>query len=146
MPDDSRRSDETNTRESDTPARVRRVPERDGVFEVLSNPRRRHVLHALGERSEWPLDELAERIAVDEHCGSGGASEETVDRVFASLYHVHLPLLREHEVVTFDSASNLIGRGDATERMTAALEAAEAALDAHSGGGPPTGDGPDGVG
>ncbi|MFC4550913.1 MULTISPECIES: DUF7344 domain-containing protein [Halorussus] len=104
----------------------------DGVFadlfDALSHHRRRFVLHVLRDGNEpmsletlgaytaaWERDQSPENVA-DEH----------VERVSASLYHAHLPKLREKNLVEFDRAERVVSLadGEATEQyrnLTAAL-------------------------
>lgn len=137
MTDDAPESDGGDGGESDEPLRDRRIPERvvslDDVFDVLGNSRRRHVLYAFQERSEWSVDDLARRIAARETDSSEAAVDETDRRrVHTSLHHVHIPLLREHDVVTYDAASKHVRPGGSADRMLAALEGVGAYLDSGS--------------
>ncbi|MDZ5812342.1 transcriptional regulator [Halorubrum sp. AD140] len=82
----------------------------DDVFEVLSNRRRRFVIHAL-KRAEEPVEvsELSRYVT---------AWERDVDpemvryqerrNVYSTLQRTHLPKLEEKNVVTVDSETNLV--------------------------------------
>lgn len=83
---------------------------RDAVFDLLSNRRRRFVLHRLQKnRSGIELGELATEIAAEEN---GVAPEELSaqqrKRTYVSLYQTHVPKLVEADVVTYDSESGMI--------------------------------------
>lgn len=100
----------------------------DELFDALANHRCRFVLHhlqdgdgpmslaTLGEyTAAWERDESPEDVA-----------EEYVERVSASLYHAHLPKLREKNLVEFDRVEHVVSLadGETTERyrnLTAAL-------------------------
>lgn len=130
-----------------------RVPGRaltaDDVFEVLDSSRRRYLLSALRERSEWQLDDLAGRVAARETDAPDRASDEKItERVYASLYRVHVPLLADRGVVSFDPATERVVAGDRFAPMVAALVAVGEALDAAAettGGDGEDPDGPTGL-
>lgn len=76
----------------------------DDIFEILSNHRRRMVLHQLQER-EGPIQvkQLAEEVAAMEN---GVAVEELSSqqrkRVYVSLYQTHLPKMAEMALIEYD--------------------------------------------
>ena len=80
------------------------------VFEVLSNRRRRFVIHAL-KRAEGPVDvsELSAHVTAWER---GVALDEVryEDRrnVYSTLRRTHLPKLEEKNVVTVDEEANVV--------------------------------------
>lgn len=133
MPDDSRESDEGRAGTPNGAARERRIPERavgfDAVFRVLDDPRRRYLLYALEERSEWELADLAARVAAWEaDAPEGAVDEDDRTRVYTALFHVHLPVLRDHDVVRFDPDAERVAAGEDAERIQTALAAVGAAL------------------
>ncbi|WP_424016057.1 DUF7344 domain-containing protein [Halorubrum xinjiangense] len=82
----------------------------DEIFEVLSNRRRRFVIHAL-KRAEGPVEvsELSTHVTAWEH----GVDPEEVqyeDRrnVYSTLQRTHLPKLEEKNVVTVHEEENLV--------------------------------------
>lgn len=147
MGDDSPQSEEDAG--SDRPTGRQRVPGRalaaDDVFEVLDSSRRRYLLSTLSERPEWRLDDLAERIAARETDAPVRADDEgDEEQVYASLYHVHVPLLADRGVVTFDPETDRVVADDRLDRMVAALVAAGEALDAAAESDAARGQGSDG--
>lgn len=76
----------------------------DVIFDALSVRRCRYALRSL-EASETPisLDELAEEVAVREHeTAIDDVPSEAVKRVYASLYHSHVPKLADADLVDYD--------------------------------------------
>jgi DNA-binding transcriptional ArsR family regulator len=80
------------------------------VFEVLSNRRRRFVIHAL-KRAEGPVDvsELSAHVTAWER----GVDPDEVryeDRrnVYSTLQRTHLPKLEQKNVVTVDEEANVV--------------------------------------
>jgi DNA-binding transcriptional ArsR family regulator len=89
--------------------------DRDRVFALLKNPRRRAVLRQLGETPTTTLSDLADRIAADEN----GTTPEQLSsserkRVYVSLYQNHLPKLAEFDAIDYDRS-----RGDVRRRQRA---------------------------
>lgn len=76
----------------------------DDIFEILSNHRRRMVLHFLQEREgAIQVKQLAEAVAAMEN---GVAVEELTSqqrkRVYVSLYQTHLPKMAEKSLIDYD--------------------------------------------
>lgn len=106
-PEESRRASSTDRRNPEA-----YLLSSDGVYESLSHPRRRYVCYLLGETDSWSLTDLATRIAAWE----SDAPPRTItdphkERVYVSLYHLHVPKLVELNVVTFDEVSDRISAG-----------------------------------
>lgn len=85
----------------------------DDIFEILSNHRRRMVLHLLQEREdEIQVKQLAEAVAAMEN---GVSVEELTSqqrkRVYVSLYQTHLPKMAELSLIDYD-------RDDGTVRLS----------------------------
>ena len=82
----------------------------DDVFEMLSNRRRRFVIHAL-KRAEEPVDvsELSTYVTAWE-CGVDPDAVKYEDRrnVYSTLQRIHLPKLEEKNVVRVDEDENLV--------------------------------------
>lgn len=83
---------------------------RDDIFEVLSNRRRRYVLHYLTQNGDAAtLGQAAEQVAAWEN--ETRVDEVTADqrkRVYTSLQQFHLPKLDDQNVVEFDDRSGRI--------------------------------------
>jgi DNA-binding transcriptional ArsR family regulator len=82
----------------------------DDVFEMLSNRRRRFVIHAL-KRAEGPVDvsELSTHVTAWER-GVDPDAVKYEDRrnVYSTLRRIHLPKLEEKNVVRVDEEANLV--------------------------------------
>lgn len=82
----------------------------DEIFEVLSNRRRRFVIHAL-KRAEGPVDvsELSTHVTAWER-GVGLDEVRYEDRrnVYSTLQRTHLPKLEEKNVVRVDEETKLV--------------------------------------
>ncbi|MDZ5811873.1 hypothetical protein U4E84_11025 [Halorubrum sp. AD140] len=106
------------------------VLELDRVFSVLSHPKRRYLVYALAEDSEWTLPELATKLAAWEgHADERDVGARTRDRQYISLYHTHVPNLVDHGVAEFDAETETLARGAHAERVFAALAGAGDGLD-----------------
>ena len=82
----------------------------DDVYEMLSNRRRRFVIHAL-KRAEEPVDvsELSTHVTAWER-GVDPDAVKYEDRrnVYSTLQRIHLPKLEEKNVVRVDEEANLV--------------------------------------
>ena len=79
--------------------------QRDEIFDVLSNQRRRYVLHYLkqheGRRVE--LRELVDQVAAWEHETTIDALESDKRKnVYSSLRQFHLPMMAEADVIEYE--------------------------------------------
>lgn len=97
---------------------------RDDVFDVLSNRRRRYMLHYLQQNGEVAsLGEVAEKVAAWEN---GTAVEDVTSdqrkRVYTSLQQFHLPKMDEHGVVEFDRRAGAIELSEAAGDVDIYLE------------------------
>ncbi|MDB9248701.1 transcriptional regulator [Halorubrum ezzemoulense] len=82
----------------------------DEVFEILSNRRRRFVIHAL-KRAEGPIEvsELSTHVTAWEHdIDPTDVKYEDRRNVYSTLQRTHLPKLEEVNVVTVDDEANLV--------------------------------------
>lgn len=92
---------------------------RDVLFDMLSSPRRRYVLHYLhqaGGRAE--LGELADHVAAwenDTTIEQLGSQERK--RVYISLYQTHVPKLDEVGVVEYDQSSGVVDLADRADEL-----------------------------
>ncbi|MFC7141316.1 hypothetical protein ACFQMA_15940 [Halosimplex aquaticum] len=85
--------------------------ERDALFAILADPRRRRLLDVLETRdpgARMALSELADRLAAAE----GSTSGERRHDVAAALHHVHLPKLDDAGLVEYDPTERVV---EATE-------------------------------
>lgn len=134
MSDDSDPGEQYDERSShtstDVPSIDPSVLELDHVFGVLDHPRRRYLLYAMATDDQWTLRELATKlVAWEQDLDEEAVDEDQCDRMYVSLYHVHVPRLVEHGVVGFDEETETISRADHTEQVFAVLEGAGASLD-----------------
>ena len=82
----------------------------DHVFDLLADYRRRLALACLLDHEPAvSLPDLAEEVAVREFGRPvTDLSGETVLEVYFSLYHAHVPMLVEADVVTYDQERDLV--------------------------------------
>lgn len=83
---------------------------RDDVFDLLSNARRRYVIHYLaGSGGRENLTELAEEVAAWEMgVPVDAVTDDARRRVYISLYQTHLPKLEQSGIVTYDQESRIV--------------------------------------
>lgn len=86
----------------------------DETLEALADERRRLALDCLPSRGETAaLTDLTRRVAVGEaEAPVDAVSEERIERVKRSLYHVHLPRLDDVGLVAFDPEERTVERTD----------------------------------
>ncbi|MFB6130731.1 MAG: hypothetical protein ABEJ28_07930 [Salinigranum sp.] len=85
-------------------------PDKDSLFELLSNSRRRHTMRCLKEHATMTLADVAEEIAVRERATTiDKIDAESVQDVYHSLYHVHVPKLERADLVIYDQEQDLVG-------------------------------------
>lgn len=102
----------------------------DHVYESLAHPRRRYLCYTLLEDTEWSLTDLATKVAaweneVPEHA----VSDDQRDKVYVSLYHVHVPKLVDLGVLSFDEWTETVTPAENAEQVLTALQAMGASLD-----------------
>lgn len=94
--------------------------ERDALFEVLGNVRRRYVVEVLrGESRPVTLDELATRVAAREN--ETTVSDVTPSErklVYTSLQQTHLPKMVEAGAVEYDRERNVVVPSEALTEVT----------------------------
>jgi len=90
-------------------------PDKGEVFDLLSNHRRRHVIHyCKREEGEVTVSDLAEQIAAWEN----DKTVEEIDhaerkRVYTSLQQTHLPTLADAQMIHYDNSTvELTDRAD----------------------------------
>lgn len=78
------------------------------VFDLLSNARRRFVLHYLSQH-DGPVElrELADEVARWE-TGSESLTRKQRKRVYVSLYQTHIPRLADSGVIEYDADTGLV--------------------------------------
>lgn len=91
----------------------------DRVFDLLSNQRRRFVIHCL-QKYENPmaLADMADKIAVWENdTGISNVSAEEVKRVYISLYHTHVPKLADADIVEYSQDRDSVTMTDTADEI-----------------------------
>lgn len=74
------------------------TPDWDRIYQAMAQPVRRAVVEAVLEGGKKAsIDDIVAQLCDDD------ADEQTVTRVASSLHHVHLPVLAEVGLVTYDS-------------------------------------------
>lgn len=102
----------------------------DYVFQSVANSRRRYLLYTLESKTEWSVTELATKLATWEtDTQEQDVSQEEIDRIFASLYHAHIPKLVDERVIEFDKESETIRPGEYAAQVLTVLAGAGASLD-----------------
>jgi hypothetical protein len=100
---------------------------RDDVFELLSNERRRYVLHHLKQHDEAvELGTLSEYVAAWENeTAVEEVSSTERKRVYTSLQQFHLPKMEKQQVVEFDQRDGTVGLSDRAGDLEVYLEVVE---------------------
>lgn len=92
--------------------------EKDLVFELLKNHRRRSVLKHLRDHGETALGDLAEAIAAEENDTTvAELSADERKRVYIGLYQTHLPKMDGAGVVNYDQNRGLVSSGPAIDQL-----------------------------
>lgn len=98
---------ESRTEFTTVPEGIGGLSESD-YHELFAAERRRTTLAILADRTDpIDLENLAAAVATREH-DAGLPDDEAVDRVAASLYHVHLPKMDGAGLVDYDPDANRI--------------------------------------
>ncbi|MFC4551690.1 MULTISPECIES: DUF7344 domain-containing protein [Halorussus] len=97
---------------------------REIVFEMLSNGRRRHVVHyLLAHDEESELRDLSRELAAWENDKSAGAvTAEERRRVYNALQQSHLPKLDDAGLVRYDAARGTVAATDDLTDLQVYLE------------------------
>jgi DNA-binding transcriptional ArsR family regulator len=97
---------------------------KDVLFDILSNPRRRHALHFLKQRGgPAEVGEMAETLAAWEHGTAVEAiSSKQRKRVYTSLYQSHLPKMQRAGIVDYDRPRGVVDLKPAAEELEIHLE------------------------
>ncbi|MFC6940913.1 hypothetical protein ACFQE8_13240 [Salinirubellus sp. GCM10025818] len=98
--------------------------DRETVFSILSNRRRRYVLHFLKARDgSVGLRELSERIAAWENdCRPEQVTSKERKRVYAALHQSHLPKMDRAGVIRYDPDRGTIELTEASSSFDVYLE------------------------
>jgi DNA-binding transcriptional ArsR family regulator len=97
---------------------------KDLVFTMLSNQRRRHVIHYLKQRGEQvTVRDLSRQVAAWEN----GVGVEQLDykqrkRVYTSLHQTHLPKLDDAGIVEYDRDRGTVSLGSAAVELDVYME------------------------
>lgn len=95
----------------------------EAAFDILSNRRRRFVLHALESEGQADLGHLAERIAAWE---DGTEADQVTSRsrksVYTSLQQCHLPKMDDADIVDYDRRAGVVEPTEAAEQLDVYLE------------------------
>jgi hypothetical protein len=115
------------TAEKEEPSESEDVISYDESFDLLSNHRRRYVLHYLKQNGETvTLGDLAEQIAAWENgIDIDDLSYDQRKRVYTSLQQVHLPRMDDARVVEFDDREGSVEVGPAAEDLDFYLDVVE---------------------
>lgn len=132
--DDETDDDNTASESPSDAGTIPKIPEHildlDYVFQSVANSRRRYLLYTLESQTEWSVTELATKlVAWETDTQEQDVSQEEIDRMFASLYHAHIPKLVDERVIEFDKESETIRPGEYTAQVLTALAGAGASLD-----------------
>jgi hypothetical protein len=105
-------------------------PELDHLYEALGHPRRRYLCDVLLENTEWSLEDLATKTSAREN----GVPEQAVtdhrrERVYVSLYRVHVPKPVDGGIVAYDTATETMTPAGNTHQVLPALEGVGASPD-----------------
>lgn len=100
------------------------VLQKDRLFKVLSNPRRRYVLQYLsGSEDEVDLGDLTDAVAAWEmDTDPERLTQEQRKHIYISLYHTHLPLLDSAGLVDLNRENEVVTLPDQRPDASAALE------------------------
>ena len=110
----------------------REVLDINTVYSALRHPRRRYLCYTLYEKTEWPLTDIARKVADGENdVPPATVTDDQLRDVYVSLYHAHIPKLVDLEVITFDRNNETISAADHAEQVLAALEGIEGSFDSN---------------
>lgn len=91
------------------------------ALRLLAKQQRRQVLRRMAATSDGTsVEELAIHLGETDSTRSNGG--EPPDSTAAQLHHVHLPMLAEAGVITYDTTRGVVGRGQAFQTVVSLLE------------------------
>lgn len=94
------------------------------TIDCIAHERRRRLLSVLHDRGTAVfLPDLAEAVAGWEHDDAGDpVPPGKVKRVYMSLYHRHVPLLAEYDVVSYDQEPDTLRATDRADQVLEIME------------------------
>lgn len=96
----------------------------DLIYDILSSPRRRHVLEVLDDTDgEIEFAELATRVTAREEGGRGQVTSTKRQRRYVSIYQTHVPKLENVDVVTYEDG--VVSTADEFDCVLDAMRAVE---------------------
>lgn len=99
--------------------------DRDAVYRLLSDERRRHLLSLLLDAEYATVEGLSRSLAAREEGTTPRAvSEAAIDRVGISLVHDHLPRLADHGLCEFDARNGDVVTTDGVDALRPLFEGA----------------------
>lgn len=104
----------------------------EGTFRALQHERRRHALDCVHTHQSIALADLAE-LVLERETGTDASDHdaERVRNVYFSLYHTHLPVLREAALVWYEQDADVVGvRDGAVQSLRSARDTLESLLSA----------------
>jgi len=102
----------------------------EGTFRALQHQRRRHALDCVRTHRSIALADLAE-LVLERETGTAATDHdpERVRDVYFSLYHTHLPVLRDASLVRYEQDADVVGvRDEATASLQSARDTLESLL------------------
>lgn len=101
------------------------APSEADIFDVLSNPRRRHVVRVLEQQGgAVSLDALARRVAAAENdISRDEVSYHQRKRVYTALQQGHLPTMDDCGIIAFDRDRGIIAPTDGLADVERYLDA-----------------------
>ncbi|RKD97551.1 DUF7344 domain-containing protein [Halopiger aswanensis] len=78
----------------------------DELLTALADARRRYVLYYLRDERRASLTETARQVAAwDSDRSPTAVRDETLEDIEIQLYHIHLPMLEEADILEYDDRS-----------------------------------------
>jgi DNA-binding transcriptional ArsR family regulator len=104
--------------------RTRNTFEKETIFQILRNRRRRYVLHYLKQRQQTvPVGRLAEQVAAWENeTELEAVTPQERKRVYISLLQSHLPTLEEANMIAFEEDESTVRLTDDAEEIDIYVE------------------------
>jgi|AntRauMinimDraft_4_1070384.scaffolds.fasta_scaffold00200_17 hypothetical protein len=102
----------------------------EGTFRALQHQRRRHALDCVRTHQSLALADLAE-LVLERETGTAASDHdpERVRCVYFSLYHTHLPVLRDASLVRYEQEADVVvARDEAVQSLQSARDALESLL------------------
>lgn len=96
----------------------------DDVYRALAQSERRQVLSYLLEEQAVTLDEATTIVVGWKVTDEGAVGPDERERIRGALHHIHLPLLEEVGLVTYDRESKEIRLSSLTEPVRGVLQSA----------------------